>query len=204
VDNESKALERITRLLKKGELTEGEFEALRENILSEFTHADVTKVSELPKEAPSRRTLPRLLVGLLAAVTFGLGTLVSLFFHTNTPDETIAPRTVTSASAPEIPVEKDYSALAAARKDYAQGLFVSARDRLETLVRTNPSDSDASRQLAMTNKQLARLAKEAYTRGYILESTKHEEEAKAFWKKGLTYVRPGDPYYDKLTAKLGQ
>jgi hypothetical protein len=51
-------------------------------------------------------------------------------------------------------------------------------------------------------KQLNKLAKEAYTHGYVLESMNKIEEAKQFWNRAKSYVRKGDEYYDKIMKKL--
>jgi pSer/pThr/pTyr-binding forkhead associated (FHA) protein/tetratricopeptide (TPR) repeat protein len=94
--------------------------------------------------------------------------------------------------------------LTEAKEKYAEGDYNAARDLCEEMLKRNPAYDDAKDLLAKTKKQLNRLAKEAYVRGYILESMSRIDEAKQYWNRAKNYVRPGDDYYDKVNKKLDQ
>jgi pSer/pThr/pTyr-binding forkhead associated (FHA) protein/tetratricopeptide (TPR) repeat protein len=91
-----------------------------------------------------------------------------------------------------------------AKEKYAEGDYNSARDLCEEMLKRDPSYEDAKDLLAKTKKQLNKLAKEAYTTGYILESMNRIEEAKQYWNRSKNYVRPGDEYHNKVMKKLDQ
>jgi len=70
------------------------------------------------------------------------------------------------------------------------------------MIKRDPSYEAAQECSIRARKQLNRLAKEAYTHGYILESMNRIEEAKQYWNRAKNYTRPGDPYYEKIQRKL--
>ncbi|MBI4405084.1 MAG: FHA domain-containing protein [Deltaproteobacteria bacterium] len=92
--------------------------------------------------------------------------------------------------------------LIAAREKYAESDFNASRDLCEEMVKKDPSYEEANECLIKAKRQLNRLAKEAYTRGYILESMNKIEEAVQYWNRAKNYVRPGDEYYNKVMKKL--
>jgi pSer/pThr/pTyr-binding forkhead associated (FHA) protein/tetratricopeptide (TPR) repeat protein len=94
--------------------------------------------------------------------------------------------------------------LTEAKEKYAEGDYNAARDLCEEMLKRNPAYDDAKDLLLKTKKQLGRLAKEAYVRGYILESMSRIDEAKQYWNRAKNYTRPGDDYYDKVNKKLDQ
>ena len=89
-----------------------------------------------------------------------------------------------------------------AKEKYAEGDYGASRDLCEEMLKRDPSYSEAKDCAVRAKKQLTRLAKEAYTHGYILESMNRLEEAKQYWNRAKNYVRPGDDYYDKVMKKL--
>lgn len=89
-----------------------------------------------------------------------------------------------------------------AKEKFAEGDYNASRDLCEEMSKRDPAYEEANECLLKARKQLNRLAKEAYTHGYILESMNKIEEAKQFWSRGKNYVRPGDEYYDKIIKKL--
>jgi len=89
-----------------------------------------------------------------------------------------------------------------AKEKYAEGDYNTARNLCEEMLNKDPAYLEASDLMAKAKKQLNRLAKEAYTHGYILESMNRIEEAKQYWTRAKNYVRPGDDYYDKVIKKL--
>lgn len=89
-----------------------------------------------------------------------------------------------------------------AKEKYGEGDYNSCRDIAEEMIKKDPMFEEAKEILAKAKKQLNRLAKEAYIHGYILESMNRLEEAKQYWTRAKNYVRPGDPYYDKVIKKL--
>ncbi len=92
--------------------------------------------------------------------------------------------------------------LTEAKEKYAEGDYNATRDLCEEMVKRNPQYDEAKDLLGKAKKQLERLAKEAYVRGYILESMNRIDEAKQYWNRAKNYVRPGDSYYDKVNKKL--
>ncbi len=89
-----------------------------------------------------------------------------------------------------------------AKEKYAEGDYNAARDLCDEMLKRDASYEEAIELLGKSKKQLYRLAKEAYTYGYILESMNRIEEAKQYWNRARNYVRPGDEYYPKITKKL--
>lgn len=89
-----------------------------------------------------------------------------------------------------------------AKEKYAEGDYNSSRDLCEEMLKRDPSYDDAKECVLKAKKQLNRLAKEAYTHGYILESMNRIEEAKQYWNRARNYVRAGDDYFDKVMKKL--
>lgn len=89
-----------------------------------------------------------------------------------------------------------------AKEKYAEGDYNASRDLCEEMLKRDGSYDEAIELLTKSKKQLYRLAKEAYTYGYILESMNRIEEAKQYWNRAKNYVRPGDEYYSKITKKL--
>ncbi len=89
-----------------------------------------------------------------------------------------------------------------AKEKYAEGDYNASRDLCEEMLRRDPTYDEAKEQLIKARKQLNKLAKEAYTHGYILESMNRIEEAKAYWNRAKNYVRQGDEYFDKVNKKL--
>lgn len=89
-----------------------------------------------------------------------------------------------------------------AKEKYAEGDYNASRDLCEEMVKRDPSYGEASDCVLRAKKQLNRLAKEAYTHGYILESMNRIEEAKQYWNRAKNYVRDGDEYFKKINRKL--
>lgn len=89
-----------------------------------------------------------------------------------------------------------------AKEKYAEGDYSASRDLCEEMLKRDSAYEDAKDCVLKAKKQLNRLAKEAYTHGYILESMNRIEEAKQYWNRAKNYVRPGDDYYEKILKKL--
>jgi len=89
-----------------------------------------------------------------------------------------------------------------AKEKFAEGDYNLSRDLCDEMLKRDPSYEAAQECSIRARKQLNRLAKEAYTHGYILESMNRIEEAKQYWNRAKNYARPGDPYYDKIQRKL--
>lgn len=89
-----------------------------------------------------------------------------------------------------------------AKEKYAEADYMASREMCEEMEKRDPSYEEAKDCAAKARKQLNRLAKEAYTYGYILESMNRIEEAKQYWNRAKNFVRKGDPYYDKINKKL--
>lgn len=89
-----------------------------------------------------------------------------------------------------------------AKEKYAEGDYNASRDLCEEMSKRDPNYAEAVECVARARKQLNRLAREAYTHGYILESMNRIEEAKQYWNRARNYVREGDEYYDKTLKKL--
>lgn len=89
-----------------------------------------------------------------------------------------------------------------AKEKFQEGDYNAARDLSEEMLKRFPGYQDVTDLLNKSKKKLDSLAKEAYTHGYILESMNRLEEAKQYWNRAKNYVRPGDPYYDKVIKKL--
>jgi len=89
-----------------------------------------------------------------------------------------------------------------AKEKYAEGDYNASRDLCEEMLKRDGAYDDAKECVFKAKKQLNRLAKEAYTHGYILESMNRLEEAKQYWNRAKNYVRKGDDYYDKVMKKL--
>ena len=89
-----------------------------------------------------------------------------------------------------------------AKEKFAEGDYNLSRDLCDEMLKKDPSYEAAQECSLRAKKQLNRLAKEAYTHGYILESMNRLEEAKQYWNRAKNYARPGDPYYNKIQKKL--
>ncbi|NBX77295.1 MAG: FHA domain-containing protein [Proteobacteria bacterium] len=89
-----------------------------------------------------------------------------------------------------------------AKEKFAEGDYNLSRDLCDEMLRRDKSYEAAQECSLRARKQLNRLAKEAYTHGYILESMNRIEEAKQYWNRAKNYARPGDPYYEKIQRKL--
>ncbi|NBW99783.1 hypothetical protein EBR03_09465, partial [bacterium] len=89
-----------------------------------------------------------------------------------------------------------------AKEKFAEGDYNLSRDLCDEMLKRDPSYDAAQECSLRARKQLNRLAKEAYTHGYILESMNRIEEAKQYWNRAKNYARPGDPYFDKIQKKL--
>lgn len=89
-----------------------------------------------------------------------------------------------------------------AKEKYAEGDYNSSRDLCEEMLKRDPAYDEANECVRRAKRQLNRLAKEAYTYGYILESMNRIEEAKQYWNRARNYVRRGDNYFDKVMKKL--
>ena len=89
-----------------------------------------------------------------------------------------------------------------AKEKFAEGDYNLSRDLCDEMLKRDKSYEAAQECSVRARKQLNRLAKEAYTHGYILESMNRIEEAKQYWNRAKNYVRPGDPYYEKIQRKL--
>jgi tetratricopeptide (TPR) repeat protein len=92
--------------------------------------------------------------------------------------------------------------LIAAKEKFAEGDYTESRNLCEEMLKKDGSYEDAKECVLKAKKNLNRLAKEAYTHGYVLESMNRIEEAKQFWNRAKNYVRPGDDYYDRVMRKL--
>jgi pSer/pThr/pTyr-binding forkhead associated (FHA) protein len=92
--------------------------------------------------------------------------------------------------------------LISAKEKFAEGDFNESRNLCEEMLKKDDSYEEARECVIKAKKSLNRLAKEAYTHGYILESMNRIEEAKQYWNRAKNYVRPGDDYFDKVTKKL--
>lgn len=91
-----------------------------------------------------------------------------------------------------------------AKEKFAEGDYNATRDLCEEMLKRDAAYEDAKELLLKSKKQLSRLAKEAYTHGYILESIGQIEQAKQYWNRAKNYVRPDDEYFDKVNKKLDQ
>ncbi len=91
-----------------------------------------------------------------------------------------------------------------AKEKFSEGDYNASRDLCEEMLKRDPAYEDAKELLGKAKKQLNRLAKEAYTHGYILESIGQIEQAKQYWNRAKNYVRSGDEYFDKVNKKLDQ
>jgi pSer/pThr/pTyr-binding forkhead associated (FHA) protein/tetratricopeptide (TPR) repeat protein len=89
-----------------------------------------------------------------------------------------------------------------AKEKFAEGDYNASRDLCEEMLKRDAAYDEAKQCLINAKTQLNRLAKEAYTRGYILESMNRIEEAKQYWNRAKNYVRAGDEYFDKVNKKL--
>jgi len=89
-----------------------------------------------------------------------------------------------------------------AKEKYAEGDYNASRDLCEEMLKRDSAYEEAKDCSVKAKKQLNRLAKEAYTHGYILESMNRIEEARQYWNRAKNYVRQGDDYYDKVMKKL--
>ncbi len=89
-----------------------------------------------------------------------------------------------------------------AKEKYAEGDYNASRDLCEEMTKRDANFEEAKECVFKAKKQLNRLAKEAYTHGYILESMNRIEEAKQYWNRAKNYVRKGDDYFDKVNKKL--
>ena len=94
--------------------------------------------------------------------------------------------------------------LVQAKEKFSEGDYNASRDLCEEMLKRDPAYEEAKELLAKSKKQLNRLAKEAYTHGYILESIGQIEQAKQYWNRAKNYVRQGDDYFDKVNKKLDQ
>lgn len=92
--------------------------------------------------------------------------------------------------------------LITAKEKFAEGDFNESRNLCEEMLKKDPSYLEAQECVLRARKNLHRLAKEAYTHAYVLESMNRIEEAKQYWNRAKNYVRPGDEYYDKVYKKL--
>ncbi len=91
-----------------------------------------------------------------------------------------------------------------AKEKFSEGDYNATRDLCEEMLKRDSAYEEAKELLVKSKKQLNRLAKEAYTHGYILESIGQIEQAKQYWNRAKNYVRPGDEYFDKVNKKLDQ
>jgi tetratricopeptide (TPR) repeat protein len=89
-----------------------------------------------------------------------------------------------------------------AKEKFAEGDYNASRDLCEEMIKRDAAYDEAKQCLGTAKQQLNRLAREAYTRGYILESMNRIEEAKQYWNRAKNYVRAGDEYFDKVNKKL--
>lgn len=89
-----------------------------------------------------------------------------------------------------------------AKEKFAEGDYNASRDLCEEMLKRDGAYEEAKECALKAKKQLNRLAKEAYTHGYILESMNRIDEAKQYWNRAKNYVRSGDDYFDKVTKKL--
>ncbi len=92
--------------------------------------------------------------------------------------------------------------LIAAKEKFAEGDYNESRNLCEEMLKKDSSYEEARECVLKAKKNLNRLAKEAYTHGYILESMNRIEEAKQYWNRAKNYVRQGDDYFDKVNRKL--
>ncbi len=91
-----------------------------------------------------------------------------------------------------------------AKEKFSEGDYNASRDLCEEMLKRDPAYEEAKELLTKSKKQLNRMAKEAYTHGYILESIGQIEQAKQFWNRAKNYVRQGDEYFEKVNKKLEQ
>jgi tetratricopeptide (TPR) repeat protein len=89
-----------------------------------------------------------------------------------------------------------------AKEKFSEGDYNASRHLCEEMVKRDSAYEDAKECLLRARKKLNQLAKENYTTGYILESMNRIDDAKQYWNRAKNYVRPGDPYYDKVMRKL--
>jgi tetratricopeptide (TPR) repeat protein/pSer/pThr/pTyr-binding forkhead associated (FHA) protein len=89
-----------------------------------------------------------------------------------------------------------------AKEKYAEGDYKASRDLCEEMLKRDQTYDEAEECVLKAKKQLHRLAKEAYTHGYILESMNRLEEAKQYWNRAKNFTRSGDEYFDKVNKKL--
>lgn len=92
--------------------------------------------------------------------------------------------------------------LISAKEKFAEGDYNESRNLCDEMLKKDSSYEEARECVLKAKKNLSRLAKEAYTHGYILESMNRIEEAKQYWNRAKNYTRPGDDYYDKVSRKL--
>ncbi|MBI1859526.1 MAG: FHA domain-containing protein [Deltaproteobacteria bacterium] len=92
--------------------------------------------------------------------------------------------------------------LVQAKEKFAEGDYNASRDLCDEMLKRDPAYEEAKECSIRAKKQLNRLAKENYTTGYVLESMNRIEEAKQYWNRAKNFVRPGDPYFDKVMKKL--
>jgi pSer/pThr/pTyr-binding forkhead associated (FHA) protein/tetratricopeptide (TPR) repeat protein len=92
--------------------------------------------------------------------------------------------------------------LISAKEKFAEGDYSESRNLCDEMLKKDSSYEEARECVLKAKKNLSRLAKEAYTHGYILESMNRIEEAKQYWNRAKNYTRPGDDYYDKVVRKL--
>jgi tetratricopeptide (TPR) repeat protein len=92
--------------------------------------------------------------------------------------------------------------LQSAESKYNSGNFNQARDICEELLKREPANESARRLNERAKRSLAALAEDAYDYGILFESLNRIEEAKSYWNRAMQYVRPGDPLYDRVKAKL--
>jgi hypothetical protein len=96
----------------------------------------------------------------------------------------------------------DESSLSSAKARFAEGDFNATGDICDEILKRDSSNKEAKELSDKAQKQLNRLAKEAYTRGYILESMNRREEANQYYNRAKNYVRPGDAYYERVNRKV--
>lgn len=89
-----------------------------------------------------------------------------------------------------------------AQAKYEEGDYNASRDLCEEILKRNPSDQVSVELLAKSKTQLESLARDHYVHGAMLESLNRLEEAKQYWNRALTYVRPGEKYHEWTTERL--
>lgn len=94
--------------------------------------------------------------------------------------------------------------LVLAKEKFAEGDYNESRNLCEEMTKRDPAYEEAKDCLLKAKNQLQKLAKEAYTHGYILESMGRLDEAKHYFNRAKTFVREGDEYYPKVQRKLDQ